>query len=183
MYTTTKFLNSQGVARVRSSQFRSLFSENTITYNKIFDKHRISALGGFTYQNFHNTYIEGNGSGFISDINQTYELQAARTAGITLSAYVNSTIISYLGRLNYSYDDKILATVSFRSDGASKYTEGNKWGYFPSGASRLGGPTPAAIEALNQVHRRAYGYSPLVPSPIDFNMADYNASNFLDLVI
>lgn len=134
MYTTTKFLNSQGVASVRSSQFRSLLSENTITYNKTFDKNRISALGGFTYQNFHNTYIEGSGSGFISDINQTYELQAARTAGIPVSSYVNSTLISYLGRLNYSYDDRILATVSFRSDGASKYTEGNKWGYFPSGA-------------------------------------------------
>lgn len=54
---------------------------------------------------------------------------------------------------------------------------------YAEATSRLGGPTPAAMQALNQVHRRAYGYNPLVPSPIDFNMADYNASNFLDLVI
>lgn len=46
-----------------------------------------------------------------------------------------------------------------------------------------GGPTPAAVEALNKVHRRAYGYDPQVASPADFNAADYNADSFIDLVL
>lgn len=44
-------------------------------------------------------------------------------------------------------------------------------------------PTAAAMEALNQVHRRAYGKNPKVASDVDFNLADYNASTFIDLVI
>lgn len=40
-----------------------------------------------------------------------------------------------------------------------------------------------AMEALNQVHRRAYGYNPTLPSVVDFKTADYNGSSFLDLII
>src|SRR3546814_7775186 len=46
-----------------------------------------------------------------------------------------------------------------------------------------GGPTPEGIEALNKVHRRAYGYDPTTPSPVDFNIADYNEESFADLVL
>jgi TonB-linked SusC/RagA family outer membrane protein len=42
--------------------------------------------------------------------------------------------MSYLGRINYSFNNKYLFTASIRADGSSKYSEGNKWGYFPSGA-------------------------------------------------
>lgn len=43
--------------------------------------------------------------------------------------------------------------------------------------------SPAAMEALNKVHRRAYGHNPNLPSPIDFNIADYNVDAFINLVI
>jgi hypothetical protein len=45
------------------------------------------------------------------------------------------------------------------------------------------GPTTAAMEALNQVHRRAYGYSPSAPSAADFNAGDYPGASFIDLII
>lgn len=45
------------------------------------------------------------------------------------------------------------------------------------------GPTAAGMEALNQVHRRAYGKPAGVPSTVDFNLADYNATTFNELVI
>jgi hypothetical protein len=45
------------------------------------------------------------------------------------------------------------------------------------------GPTAQAIESLNRVHRRAYGLDPVTPSAIDFNISDYNADSFLDLVV
>ncbi|KAA5546824.1 RagB/SusD family nutrient uptake outer membrane protein [Adhaeribacter rhizoryzae] len=45
------------------------------------------------------------------------------------------------------------------------------------------GPTPEAVEALNQVHRRAYGQNPNQPSAIDFKQEDYNAQTFQDLVL
>jgi starch-binding outer membrane protein, SusD/RagB family len=45
------------------------------------------------------------------------------------------------------------------------------------------GPTAEAMESLNKVHRRAYGYDANSPSPVDFNIADYNATTFVDLVV
>jgi len=44
------------------------------------------------------------------------------------------------------------------------------------------GPTPEAVECLNKVHRRAYGYDPDAPSPVDFNMVNYNEESFFNLV-
>jgi TonB-linked SusC/RagA family outer membrane protein len=110
-------------------------SENTISYIKSLDGiHNISALAGFTYQDFTATSLLGSGSVFLSDNFETYNLAAAGTPGIPGSSYSKSTLMSYLGRINYNFKNKYLATVSFRADGSSKFSEGNKWGYFPSTA-------------------------------------------------
>lgn len=50
-------------------------------------------------------------------------------------------------------------------------------------ASSNNGPTADGLEALNQVHRRAYGKDPTTTSDIDFRLTDYNAQSFIDLVI
>ena len=134
-YTTRRFFNSDGRASVNTSEFRSLLSENTISYNKtINDKHSISAVAGFTYQDFLNTGLEASGVGFLSDAFESYSLVSAATPGLPGSGFSKSVLLSYLGRVNYSLSDKYLFTASFRSDGSSRYSEGNKWGYFPSAA-------------------------------------------------
>ncbi|WP_373331553.1 SusC/RagA family TonB-linked outer membrane protein [Salmonirosea aquatica] len=128
-YTTTNFINSQGSASVSTSQFRSLLSENTISYTKTLgDKHNISAVAGFTYQDFVSTSLSASGVGFLSDITETANLEGATTPGIPNSGYSKSVLLSYLGRINYSYNSKYLATVSFRADGSSKYSEGGSGG-------------------------------------------------------
>lgn len=134
-YTSRNFFNSDGRASVNTSQFRSLLSENTLSYDKTFaSKHQLNALLGFTYQDFTSTYLSASGVGFLSDSFETYSLQAASTPGIPSSGYSNSVLISYLSRVNYTFDDRFLFTFSFRTDGSSKYSPGNKWGFFPSGA-------------------------------------------------
>lgn len=134
-YTTTKFVRSSGSASVSSGQFTSFLSENTVSYNKtVADKHSVSAVAGFTYQDFTTTSLSSAGVGFLSNSTQTYDLGSAATPGIPSSGYSKSVLLSYLARLNYAFDNKYLATVSFRRDGSSKYTEGDKWGYFPSAA-------------------------------------------------
>lgn len=55
--------------------------------------------------------------------------------------------------------------------------------YAEAASQAANGPTATALEALNQVHRRAYGLAPTSPSTIDFKLTDYTASSFLDLVI
>lgn len=44
-------------------------------------------------------------------------------------------------------------------------------------------PTAAAMESLNKVHRRAYGYNSNAPSPVDFNVNNYTLTSFIDLVV
>lgn len=134
-YTTRDFINSDGSASVSTGQFTSLLNENTISYTKSFsNKHNISAVAGFTYQDFLSTSLTGSGSGFLSDIFETYNLGAAITPGIPGSGYSKSVLLSYLGRVNYNFRNKYLATISYRADGSSKFSDGNKWGYFPSAA-------------------------------------------------
>lgn len=134
-YQTTMFVNSQGVASVSMTNNISLLNENTLSYNKtIAEKHTIGAVVGFTYQDFLYRSLGGSGNGFLSDVTETYDLGSASTPGIPSSGYSKSVLMSYLGRVNYSFDNKYLLTLSLRADGSSKYSEGSKWGYFPSGA-------------------------------------------------
>lgn len=134
-YTTRNFINSDGSAGVSTGQFTSHLSENIISYNKTFgERHELSALAGFTYQDFIRTSLGASGIGFLADAFGTHDLGAAATPGIPGSGYSKAVLLSYLGRVNYTYNNKYLFTASFRSDGSSRFSEGNKWGYFPSGA-------------------------------------------------
>lgn len=134
-YKTLKFVNSKGEANVNTSQYTSVLSENTINYVKTFNKkHNFSLLAGFTYQDFYAKSLGGSGTGFLSDVTYTGNLASASVPGIPTSSYSKSVLLSYLSRLNYSFDNRYLFTISFRADGSSKYSNGNKWGYFPSGA-------------------------------------------------
>lgn len=52
-----------------------------------------------------------------------------------------------------------------------------------SAARDAGAPTAEAMESLNKVHRRAYGYNSNTPSPVDLNISDYDLTSFIDLVV
>lgn len=134
-YTTRLFFNSPGIASISSGQSVSLLNENTLSYNKTFaEKHNFSAVAGFTYQDFLNTSVNASGSGFLSDIFGSHNLGAAATPAVPGSNYSKAVLLSYLARVNYIYDDRYLATLSIRRDGSSRYSEGHKWGNFPSAA-------------------------------------------------
>jgi len=133
-YTTTKFVNSKGAAAIETQQVSSVLSENTVSYLKDFGRHSISAVAGFTYQDYTATKFAASGSGFISDNQETYDIGAAATQNVPSSSYSNWSLLSYLARVNYTFNSRVLATVSFRADGSSRYSEGQKWGYFPSAA-------------------------------------------------
>lgn len=134
-YKTLKYVNSNGTASVSANQYTSILSENTINYAKTFNqKHNFSVLAGFTYQDFYSTGLGGSGTGFLSDATKTGNLGSASVPGIPSSSYTKSVLLSYLARMNYGFDNRYLFTVSFRADGSSKYSDGNKWGYFPSAA-------------------------------------------------
>ena len=65
-----------------------------------------------------------------------YNLGTAGNSNVTgvSSSYQMNTLQSYMGRINYTLDDKYLVTLTGRGDGASQLATGNKWAFFPSGA-------------------------------------------------
>jgi len=149
-YTTTKFYNSIGSASIKTTQFTSLLNENTLNYRKTFNEvHNLSAVLGFTYQDFRTTFVSASGSGFLSDNFYTGNLSAADVPGIPSSGYSKSALISYLGRVNYTYNDRYLFTASLRRDGSSRYSDGDKWGYFPSAAFAWRASNESFIRDIN----------------------------------
>lgn len=121
-----------GSANASSSVATSLLNENVISYINTFGDHNIFATVGFSYQSYQFSNVFGGGSGFISNVQGPYDLGAAGTPGVPGSNYLDWLILSGLGRLNYIYKDKYLATFSFRADGSSRYSPGDKWARFPA---------------------------------------------------
>ncbi|MFT3950061.1 MAG: TonB-dependent receptor [Agriterribacter sp.] len=127
--------SSQGTAGISTSQYTNLISENIANYNKSFgEKHTVGITAGFAYQAATTTTVSASGNGFLSDVTNTGNLQGASTPGIPTSSYSKDVLSSYISRINYAYDDKYLLTVSFRRDGSSRYSAGNKWENFPAAA-------------------------------------------------
>ncbi|MEI7829987.1 MAG: TonB-dependent receptor [Prolixibacteraceae bacterium] len=134
-YRTTKYYNSTGYASVSTTQEISLLNENTVSYVKTFaKKHHLSAVAGFTYQDYITKNLGASGTGFLSDLTETGNIGSATTAGIPSSGYSKWVLLSSIARVNYNFDSRYLFTFSFRADGSSRYSEGDKWGYFPSGS-------------------------------------------------
>ena len=115
----------------------SLLNENTLTYENAFGTaHRIAAVAGYTRQRWDNENSSMSNSNFVSDITGYEDIEAgAQPGGPTIaSGHSRWTMVSYLGRLNYTLLERYLFTVTGRRDGSSRFGIGNQWGVFPSAA-------------------------------------------------
>lgn len=112
----------------------SWLNENTLNYQKEIDKHTINAVAGFTQQEDVRDVVRTGARNFVSDHFQSDNLENGGTPLRPYSRKTKAGLLSYLGRINYSYDDRYLITVGLRSDGSSRFGKNNKWGYFPSAA-------------------------------------------------
>lgn len=120
----------------RSDNFyRNLTSESLISFNQTFNQiHRVNGVAGFTFENAHWGGKSINVSNFPTDVTGDYNLSQALTVDAPTSYRGESTLISMLGRINYTLDDRYILTASIRRDGSSRFAEGNKYATFPSGA-------------------------------------------------
>ncbi len=126
--------SGQGYAFYGNNNNFYIINENVLTYNKKFSLHTIDAVAGFTQEMWQGEGHSMSGKGFLNDYNTYHVLGSATTFYPPYSDYWKTTGMSYLGRINYNYDDRYLLTLSARADGSSKFGKNNKWGYFPSGA-------------------------------------------------
>lgn len=137
IYNTTLTLNGAaagGLAGIATLERSNVLLEYTMNYSKTLgEKSKISVLGGATYQYFNSRNFSGSIRGFPSDALGTDNLGLGDTNNDALSSFQeDNTLLSYLGRVNYSLSDKYLLTASLRADGSSRFGANNKYGYFPS---------------------------------------------------
>lgn len=105
--------------------------ENILSYDRIFGKHKFGFTGLYSIQE----RLNENGSTNVKDLpvaTTTYTNLGSGTFVNTASNYTRFDILSYMGRLNYGFNDRYLLTLTVRADGSSVFSPGNKWGYFPS---------------------------------------------------
>ncbi|SOE21024.1 TonB-linked outer membrane protein, SusC/RagA family [Spirosomataceae bacterium TFI 002] len=123
-------------SNARADNFNWLI-ENTLTYNKTINKHRFNVLAGYTTQKNTESSISLSASPYSNDLIETINgAQAINSWGESANEW---SIISYLGRINYAFNDRYLLTVSMRSDGSSRFGVNNRYATFPSvaGAWRI----------------------------------------------
>lgn len=127
--------NSKGEAWINDLQALTWLNENTLTFNHQFNQNnRIDALFGFTMQQFKNESLSASAFDFPDNRTGYHNLSAALNPQNPVNNESKWSMLSYLGRVNYNLKEKYLLTFSGRIDGSSKFAEGNKYGFFPSGA-------------------------------------------------
>ncbi len=102
---------------------------NVITYDTNFGKHSLSFLLGHEETRFLFTKIRGSATGLIN----TSVLFVNTGANSAVNEEADEWAIrGYLGRVNYNYEGKYLATINLRRDETSRFSSDNRVGYFPS---------------------------------------------------
>ena len=94
-------------------------------YNETWGMHTLDAMVGYSWQNFYQndqsfSYFNETGDRNPNNASRLYQEE--------------SFLVSFYGRLNYSFDSRYLLTFTLRADGSSKFAKDKRWGYFPSAA-------------------------------------------------
>lgn len=150
-------------AEMEKEEEFSYTMDNQVMVHKELGEHNFNflALHSLFYEREESSFIEADYLPFNSNI---YNLETAGKDNILAgSDYSKVSLISYLGRLNYSFRDRYLFTVSNRWDGSSKLAEGYKWASFPSAAIGWRISEEAFMENFDFVYnlkaRLSYGFT------------------------
>ena len=152
------------------SDLSQLNGQTQLSYVKSFGLHNVDALLGYETEKYTYRYNYINGTDYPGDL---YEFGNAGTtsAESNKSGY---TLASWLGRVNYNYDNRYYAGVSYRRDGSSRLAKANRWGDFwsVSAAWRFGAEKfmePVKHVLSDGKLRVSYGVNGTLPS----NYYDY----------
>ncbi|MET3980232.1 TonB-linked SusC/RagA family outer membrane protein [Mucilaginibacter sp. UYP25] len=134
--TIQSAIDFKGVANVNNKHTDEKLMDINLTYKHDLGLHHIDATAVYEWQaqTYNGNFAQAKG--FINDIATYNALQLGDISKATvgdISSYKNQRrLVSFLGRLNYSYNNKYLLTASFRRDGSTVFGVNNKWANFPS---------------------------------------------------
>ena len=103
--------------------------ENVLTYDATVGKHHFNLVAGQTYEEENTDLLTGWGVNFT----EPYFLQLQNAANTYAESFeYKHTLLSYIGRINYNYDERYLFSATVRRDGSSRLSQNIRWGTFPS---------------------------------------------------
>jgi len=133
--TTVDYRAGYNWGAVRAITNMTWANENYLTYNtRLGESHEISAMAGFSMQDWKLETTGLDGLYFVSD-----NIRTLNGAGTISNQAVNRTdehsMMSFFGRVTYNYKGKYLAEANLRADGSSRFGAENRFGYFPSASA------------------------------------------------
>lgn len=145
-YLPAYYINDQGASRTidQVSQNSTVgwgwSATNTLNYKfDLLKLHHFDVLAGTEYSQTKpdfEDYMSGTSTSSIyGDWSHAYlGLTKDRTQLASVDGYpaTDESALSFFGRLNYDYNETYMFSAIIRADGSSKFSEGNRWGYFPS---------------------------------------------------
>jgi len=108
----------------------NLLNENTLTFNKTIGDHSLNVLLGESWQK--DNYESAFAAGTNFPGNSIKRLSAAAVKTSASSDGGSNTLVSFFGRLGYNYKQRYILSATLRTDGSSRFTDGNRFGYFPA---------------------------------------------------
>ena len=126
----------QGLGQRWNFNNKTLTSSTTLAWDKQFGLNTINALVGYEYEDRNILYMTASAKGFGTE--KLPELSNGQAYDTGSSTY-ESILSSWLGKVDYNYDDRYYLAASFRRDGSSRLSADNRWSTFwsVSGAWRI----------------------------------------------
>ncbi|MDR1980627.1 MAG: TonB-dependent receptor [Tannerellaceae bacterium] len=130
---TSRGFDNHGTASIGNKTVNTWQTEYTLNYSKIINNvHAVNVLAGYTAQRTDRQAFSGSSYNFSNDATSYNSLQSAASSNLPTSSAYTSTLVSYLSRVSYSYNERYNLTTTLRADGSSRFAPKHHWGYFPS---------------------------------------------------
>ncbi len=147
-------------SRSTEQNFNTVF-QNSLTYDLNLNDHRLTFMALMEYQKNNRNYMFGYGENFSTDgLTNVDQSGANWDAGSNFEDWRN---LSYLGMINYNYQGKYVADVTYRREGSSKFAEDNRYGNFWSVGAAWNLSQEAFMSNINWLNslrvRGSYGVS------------------------
>ncbi len=117
--------------RYNTSSSDQYLGQATLNYDRLLGHHSITALLGGSTEYYEQRGSSQRNTNFANDL-LTVLNNTTSTVNTSTNTIVQRSLLSYFGRVMYSYEGKYLASASLRLDGSSKFGQDNKWGFFPA---------------------------------------------------
>ncbi|MFO7852251.1 MAG: SusC/RagA family TonB-linked outer membrane protein [Bacteroidota bacterium] len=114
------------------SQSREDGVDLQLTFDRSFGLHTINSIAGYSQIHFENTYVGGYRQQFYNNDLQALSLGVNDATQSATGGNSEWGLRSYFARVNYDYSGKYLFEANARYDGSSRFSEGNRYGFFPS---------------------------------------------------